>query len=129
MTMFARSTFWMPGAVVIAAALGGALVASCGARSSLSEPATEDASTTGGSAGNGGLGGGGGGAGGAGGGGTVSTGGGGGSGGAPADPQCSCPDAPGHAPCALPLMCCPCTQACENPDTFSCSCTTVPTCP
>ena len=125
MTMFARSTFRMPGAVVIAAALGGALVASCGARSSLSEPATEDASTTGGSAGNGGLGGGGGGAGGAGGGGTVSTGG----GGAPADPQCSCPDAPGHAPCALPLMCCPCTQACENPDTFSCSCTTVPTCP
>jgi hypothetical protein len=46
-----------------------------------------------------------------------------------APPQCLCPSAPGYAPCALPLMCCPCTAACEDPATFTCSCAETATCP
>lgn len=47
---------------------------------------------------------------------------------ADAGTQCSCKDEATFAPCALPLMCCPCTQHCEDPETFSCSCSDVPAC-
>jgi hypothetical protein len=51
-----------------------------------------------------------------------------GGGGAIGDTQCSCEGEPTFAPCKLPLMCCPCTQHCEDPETFNCSCSSVPTC-
>jgi hypothetical protein len=38
-----------------------------------------------------------------------------------AAPQCSCPDAPGYAPCVKPLECCPVVGACKDPATFSCT--------
>lgn len=42
--------------------------------------------------------------------------------------QCLCENEPGYQPCVLPLMCCPCTEACEDPDTFLCSCSENHTC-
>lgn len=104
---------WMLGAISLAAT---ALVAACGARSSLLDPVTRADGSGGGGAGG-------------------DTGGGqagGDTGGAPqdggAEAQCLCPDEPGYAPCVLPLMCCPCVAHCEDPATFNCSCTNVPTC-
>ncbi len=34
---------------------------------------------------------------------------------------CGCPGAPTAHVCALPLMCCPATETCEDPAHFSCT--------